>query len=54
MMSDDFPSDKDLTVALRKYGDHNSVLLNGFKKWLANVMTVTTVISSFFLYLVHY
>ena len=31
MVSDEFPSDEDLTVALRKYGDHNSVMLNSFK-----------------------
>lgn len=32
--SDEFPSDEDLTGALRKNGNHNTILLNSFKKWL--------------------
>ena len=32
--SQEFPSDDDLTTCLRKNGDHNTVLLDRFKKWL--------------------
>ncbi len=31
---DEFPSDEDLTGALRKNGNHNTSLLSSFKKWL--------------------
>jgi hypothetical protein len=32
--SKEFPSQQELTAALRKYGNHNAVLLSKFRKWL--------------------
>ena len=32
--SEEFPSEEELTAALRKHGNHNDVLLSEFKKWL--------------------
>ena len=32
--SEEFPSENDLSVALRKDGNHNCILLDQFKKWL--------------------
>ena len=34
--SNEFPSDEELTSALRRNGNNNSVLLDKFKRWLEN------------------